>query len=194
MENLYGNVEETVSSGVGPVQGYRMTSYGVNDNGSLEIHFTKSFESGKELTLRTWINPVDPERVTAFGDDTQEKAVAKAITKVNRTIKQIVRNYVDDDTYVAAMKGVTDFNSLVEATKSILPDNFDQIEGTLVVGYKDNGYLSTPGRLEWDAETSRFLPFFSTDPDARMCGLGKLHAVKPEAEDAATETQAAVNW
>lgn len=193
MENLYGGevVESTGNSGTGEVPGYCLTSYGLNDKGSLELVFTKTFESGKSISLKGWINDIDPEKVRVFEGQTPEQAITKAFAKMKRTVWSLVRQFADEATVTAAQGRVNSWESLVEESKACLPEGFESMEGRLVVGYKDNGYLAFPTRMQWDAATSRYLPFFTTDPNQKLCGLGNLTLEKPDVAEVATE---AVSW
>lgn len=191
--NPYGGdvAESTGNSGTGAVSGYRLVAFGPNDKNSLELEFEKTFSSGKSMRLKGWLNDVDPNKVTVFEGQTQEKAVASAFTKLKRTIWNLVRNYADEATVAAAQGRVTSWETLMSEAKGCLPDNFNEIEGTLVVGYKENGFLAFPTRMQWDAATSRHLPFFSVNPSDTLCGLGNLKAEKPEVAVEATEE---VSW
>lgn len=194
--NPYGGevAESTGNSGTGEVQGYCLTSYGLNDKGSLELVFTKTFESGKSISLKGWINDVDPEKVTVFEGQTKEKAITNAFNKMKRTVWSVVRQFADEATIGAAQGRVkASFESLVEESKACLPEGFDKVEGRLVVGYKDNGYMAFPTRMQWDNDTKRYLPFFTTDPDQKLCGLGNLTSEKPDVAVESEPTEA-VSW
>lgn len=192
-ENLYGGgVPQPGNSGVGEVEGYRMIQFELNDKNSLELVFEKTFESGKSIALKGWINDVDPEKIVMFEGQTKEVALTKAFTKVKRNIWDLVRNYADDAAITAAQKRVNSWESLVNEAKSCLPPNFSEIEGTLVVGYKDNGFLAFPQSMQWDSASSRYLPFFSVEK-TKMRGLGNLNLVKPETEDENTPSEP-VSW
>lgn len=184
--NFYGDAQEsTGNSGTGEVSGYCMTNYELNDKGSLEIHFTKTFDSGKSITLKTWINAVNPEQVRVWEGKTKEECVKGEVTKLNRLVKSIVTNFVDKGEYEAAMKQVNSFESLVEVTKSLLPDNYSETQGTLVVGYNAKGYLSVPNRMGWDDTTKRHRPFFTVDSEVQLMDLPSnltLEKPVPQAE------------
>lgn len=188
--NLYGDVEETSGgpSWTGEVDGYSMTEFFVNDNRSLEIHFLKpnpNFETQRPIKM--WINAVDPEKVTVWEGKTLEQCLKSEITKQNRLIKNLALNFVEQDVYEAAFKEFKPSGSLedqfvafVNKVKELLPANYADTTGRLVVGYNAKGYLTCPKTMFWNEETQRYMPFFSVDPEVELQPLpSKLSRTKP---------------
>lgn len=187
-ENLYGDAQETTGNSMtGRVSGFALTMYELNDKDSLELRFTKTFDSGKSIEIRNWVNPIDPEKVQVWEGKTQSECVKNEVMKQNKLIKNLICNYVSVEDYEAAMKSFTpqgslldQFKAFVELTKGLLPDNFNEVTGDLMVGYKSNGYYSFPNKLGWDKDKKRHRPFFTTDPDTQLMDLpNNLSLEKP---------------
>ena len=182
---MYGDVKDSVGGKLtGEVDGYALVHYGLNETGSLDLHFKKTTVNGKEILLRGRIYPVDATKVTPYQEQTQEEAVKTAITRLNRTIKNLIRNYVSEEEYSSAMKVVNSFETLVEATKNLLPAGFATKTGRLVVGFNKTGFLSFPTSMAWDKDTQRHLPFFSTNPEQQLRDMpNNLTLQKPVIEE-----------
>lgn len=171
MESNYGNIEGgELPKFTGEVEGYCLSRFEKNEEGVLEIQFSKPLEGRDPITLRGWINPADPEKVKVFDEESKEEAVAREEYQISATIKSIVRNYCTDETYAEKMKSVNSYETLIDAAISLLPENFADIPGKLLVGYNKKGYLAFP----YNARVFRnkgYLGFYTTDMKGNLMYL-----------------------
>ena len=176
--NYYEKANETLDQQTGgltgEVSGYRLQGKAViQDNGSALLVFTKPTKNvDKPINIKVWINPVDISKVKPFeeGGD-MDKAITSAIQKELRLFKSLARQFETEEGVNKAFAKPNGFTDLVDALNKCIPDNVDQIEGRLVVGFNDKGYLSVPNRLQWDSDNKRWLPFFTTDPSQKLQNL-----------------------
>lgn len=193
LNNLYGDAVETTNnpSWTGEVAGYRMTNFFINDKNSLELNFTKEQpQFDTQRPLRGWVNAVDMEKVNVWEGKTRQECIKNEVNKQNKLIKNLICNYVTPEEYTAHLKGFVSTGSLqdrfiqfVNHVAQLLPDNYAEVEGRLVVGYKANGYLAFPTRMGWDGDARRHRPFFSVDPETQLMAMPKnLTPNKPTPE------------
>ena len=192
--NLYQEANDTLNkatgnNSTGEVSGYVLSKMEMHEKGALRIYFTKTFDSGKSMTLQCWINPTDFDAIQVFEGQTPESAKLKAAPKELSLFKSLARQFADEAQVTEAFKAVNSFPDLVAALESCV-DNAKV--GTLVVGYNPKAsndgkhYLSVPNRIVWDGDAKQWLPFFTTKGD-KLQGLGNLLASDP------TETSTEVN-
>lgn len=173
-------------SWTGEVDGYALKEIQMHENGAAMLIFHQPADE-KGYTNKLFLNPVDFENIPVYDGQTKEAAIVKAIQKENRLLKQLARNYAEADVVDAAFKDVKGFENKIKALESCLPPNVGEITGRIVIGYNAKGYLTIPNRLQWDGDSKRWLPFFSTNPDQQLMDLpNNLSRSKPQVD---TEVQ-----
>lgn len=174
---MYGEFNDVGSNWTGTVFGYRMTEFNLNEKGSLEVIFTKN-----NINLRCWFNKIEK------AEDETEEEFKKARTRLSRVINSLVLQYLSIAELKSKVKPTETFEDYIEQLRSALPSDFSEKEGYLVVGYNQNGYLQIPSYLQWEAESKRWLPFFSIK-ETTMRDLGKLSLTKPSQVEVADEEE-----
>jgi len=91
---------------------------------------------------RTWFSIPQPEEVTS-GRITSER-FNELVTRFNSIIKHIVCNYVTEEQYHAQLKNYESPEQFVNDVLSLIPNNFQELKGELILMYNKKGYLSVP--------------------------------------------------
>jgi hypothetical protein len=166
--------EAPVSGGsnqVGEVSGFRWTifEYGTGQYGDfVELGFVKTKNDGtdaKPITNRLSVPTLD--KVTKpFGGMTVEATFAVQQAELAFTLGEMVRGYGVSTEGIEA----NTIEELVTKLKALLPANVGEIEGRLVLGYKENGYKGFPNYRVAGADKKKH-PFFSVNPEVVLCPL-----------------------
>jgi hypothetical protein len=66
--------------------------------------------------------------------------------EINAKIKHIITNYISEEDFDNMVRDarVSSFQQFVSVCKRMLPPNYKQMKGDLIVGYNQKGYLSIP--------------------------------------------------
>ncbi len=113
--------------------------YSANENAeALKLEFKVN---GDNTFKRLIYNKLDNAR--PFSNESDEDAKKREIGSLNAKLRSILCNFVTEEQLIARLKEMkpTDFKSLIDCYKSLLPNDFSERTGRLVLVYKNNGFL-----------------------------------------------------
>jgi len=116
-------------------------------------------------------------------DQTDEEAKIEAYGNFNSRVKHVVCQFVDEAEFTKVTSTAKNFDEFVVLCATILPQNYSEIKGKLIMGYNNKGYLEIP-RAMW--VTGDFLSL-----DGRPLKVSnriKLEKEEKAAEETATTT------
>lgn len=141
-ENLWGQSYDDVS------EGFKL---GINDKVFLHDIKYEEGQYGPQLyvewhkgqrAVKNWYSIPSIEEVQSGRIDMDK--YKELITRFNSIIKHLVCNYVSEETYQAHLKAYPNAQAFVNDVLTLIPANFQELEGQLILGYNKKGYLNPP--------------------------------------------------
>lgn len=126
---------------------------------------------------------------TSEGMESEAEAWARTWGDINSKVKHIATNYVTEEEFMNRFRAVQpkSFEDLVNLCTLILPKNFVELEGQLIVGYNNKGYLSVPRSMRVTGN------FFSIQNNKPLNVSDRVALERPEQENDSTQEQNTTN-
>lgn len=142
----FGNDKKFMDPGIN--ENVRLTEFEYESTENYEcISCTYTRDDGATIKDKIFNNA--PSSIRPFDNESQEDAIKRDRGSRNSKLRSIITNFVTEDQLIKAItaKKPSDFRAAALVYKSLLPANFDSIEGRLLLLYKNNGYLEVPKRV-----------------------------------------------
>lgn len=104
-----------------------------------------------EIEMTDKIFPVNDAHLYPYPNETEEQAKKRRLGEMNSKLQSIILNYTDKETFIERMTKArpSTFKEAIDVYISLLPANYNTVEGRLFVWYKDNGFLEVPKKVNY---------------------------------------------
>jgi hypothetical protein len=146
-----------------------------NENEYIQLSFSKN---GSVINDRIYPpSKVTPKKIAGVMQ-TEAQAWAKAWGDVNAKIRHIVLSFCTEEVFQKALEQAKpkNFTQYVKVCSALLPKNFREVQGRLILGYNTKGYLAVPYAM-WVTG-----PFFSTNSNTELSISSRITLERPQQE------------
>lgn len=152
-ENLWGQSYDDYSGGFELGVNKDVVLFDIKpEDGNYGLQLYVEFHKGSSATRR-WYPVPNADDVTS-GRITSDR-YKELVTRFNTILKHIVCNYVTEEQYQAHLKSYGSAKEFIVDVLKLIPDNFNEMKGELILGYNKKGYLEVPVSMKITG------PFFS---------------------------------
>lgn len=156
------------------------------DGFALDFIYEKEGDEHRDRMFPIDESKVQPRSVYKNGireTQTIEQAINQAYSNFNSKVKHVICNFVEEEKFEQTVKKSTSFEDFARKVISLLPQNYSNIRGELLLSYDNNGFLQVPSAM-WVTGA-----FFSINGKHNLVPSKRVRLTPPVGENTASVTQ-----